>query len=247
MIAFSAGISRAQTMDFDFFSINKWIIELGAVVLIVRKSGYLPANSPYQVSRTLNFRADPSKLSDIGLIEKYQQSKDQQLVLILMERYASQISGMAFRYFRERDDILDFKSDLFEKLVRKLTEIDAGDIRQPERWLCRLITNLALDGIRRKKTYRGHTLDFAIERESSPESDSVSLKALDNPHLHAALKQLSDEERNCLEKIYFEEMSYQEIMKETGFTFNQVRGYRDRAIRRLRSLLNDDFSEYFSH
>lgn len=194
----------------------------------------------------MNFRADSSKLSDTGLIEKYQQTKDQQLVLVLMERYASQISGMAFRYFRERDDILDFKSDLFEKLVRKLAEVDANDIRQPERWLCRLITNSALDGIRRKKTYRGHTLEFAVEREARPESDSVSLKALDNPHLHDALNQLSEEERSCLEKIYFEEMSYQEIMKETGLSFNQVRGYRDRAIRRLRGLLKDDFSEYFS-
>jgi RNA polymerase sigma-70 factor (ECF subfamily) len=198
------------------------------------------------VSKFLNSRADPQKLSDVGLIEKYQQTKDQHLVVVLMERYAPQISGMAFRYFRDRDDIMDFKSDLFEKLVRKLDEIDVDNIRQPERWLCRLISNSALDGIRRKKTYRGHTLEFAVEREAAPGSDSVSLKRLDNPHLHAALTQLSAEERNCLEKIYFKEMSYQEIMKETGFTFNQVRGYRDRAIRRLRDLLKDDFSEYFS-
>jgi RNA polymerase sigma-70 factor (ECF subfamily) len=198
------------------------------------------------VAKLLNLRSDPQKLSDLGLIEKYQQTGDQNLVLALMERYSSQISGMAFRYFREKDDILDFRNDLFEKLVHKLREVDPATIRQPERWLCRLITNAALDGIRKSKTYRGHTLEFAMEREASPETDATAIRQLDNPQLHAALAQLSEEEKSCLEMVYFRDMTYQEIMKETGLTFNQVRGYRDRGIRHLRDLIKDDFSEYFS-
>ena len=132
------------------------------------------------------------------------------------------------------------------KLVEKLKEIDTTEIRSAERWLCGVIRNAARDRLRKLNTYRGHTLGFAVEREANPDSDKVNLKRLDNPHLHAALEKLNASERICIEKIYFEEMSYQDIMKEHGFTFNQVRGYRDRAIKRLRDLLGSDFSEYFS-
>ncbi|HHG84462.1 MAG TPA: hypothetical protein ENJ82_06920, partial [Bacteroidetes bacterium] len=63
---------------------------------------------------------------------------------------------------------------------------------------------------------------------------------------HTALKSLKDEERLCIRMIYLEELSYQEVMAQTGYSFNQVRGYRDRAVRRLRTLLQDDFADYFT-
>ena len=198
------------------------------------------------MARFFNFRVNPKALSDIELIQKFQKNGDQQLVVILMERYVSQITGMAYRYFRDQEDIEDFRSDLFEKLVRKLREADTEEIRQFERWLCRLIKNTALDTLRRKQTYRGYTLDFARVREESPEAAQIDLKSMDNPLLHTALKSLKDEERLCIRMIYLEELSYQEVMAQTGYSFNQVRGYRDRAVRRLRTLLQDDFADYFT-
>lgn len=196
--------------------------------------------------KLLNFRADPKKLSDAALIKRYQKTSDQDLIVVLMERYVPQISGLAYRYFRDQDDIADFRSDLFEKLVRKLDQVDTAEIRQFDRWLCRLIKNTALDTLRKQQTYRGYTLDFAEAREANPESDRINLKVMDNPHLHTALKTLKEEEQLCIRMIYFEELSYQEVMGQTGFSFNQVRGYRDRAIRRLRSLLQGDFADYFT-
>ncbi|MEM0999326.1 MAG: sigma-70 family RNA polymerase sigma factor [Bacteroidota bacterium] len=198
------------------------------------------------MTRILNFRGRSGKLSGTALIQKYQQTGDQRLVVALMEEFSSQITGIAFKYFKDHDDILDFRNDLFVKLVETLREVDTTQIRSAERWLCRLIRNAALDCLRKRNTYRGHTLGYATEREANPRVDRVNLKPLDNPLLHRALQELNAGERICIEKIFFEEMSYQDIMQEHGFTFNQVRGYRDRAIRRLRTLLKDDFAEYFS-
>ena len=53
------------------------------------------------------------------------------------------------------------------------------------------------------------------------------------------LQHLNSDESACLEAIYLKGHNYQEVMASHGWTFNQVRGYRDRGIRKLRQLLTD--------
>ncbi len=154
---------------------------------------------------------------------------------MLIERYSAQISGMSFRYFRNEDDVKDFSSELFLKLSDKLRVLELREGEDFGRWMVRFVRNAIIDQLRSKHSRDRHQEQFGLqavlseEQSHDFEADSVGL----------ALKQLSEQERTCIEAIYLQETSYQDIMQEHGYTFNQVRGYRDRGIRKLRELLSD--------
>lgn len=69
-------------------------------------------------------------------------------------------------------------------------------------------------------------------------------RQMDLNGLKKAIANLSEKERLIVEAIYFQEMSYQEIMETYGWSFNQVRGTRDRAMKKLKAVLEADFSDY---
>lgn len=154
---------------------------------------------------------------------------------MLLERYAAQVSGMAFRFFRNEDDVKDFTSELFLKLCEKLKSVKVNDREEFGSWMVSFVRHAIIDQMRRQNTYTKHlekqALNAVLYEEQSHQFDPDQLSM--------ALEQLPENERLCVKEIYLEETSYQDLMEKHGFTFNQVRGYRDRGIRRLRQLMSD--------
>jgi RNA polymerase sigma factor (sigma-70 family) len=180
-------------------------------------------------------------LSDNDLVEAYQRQEDPHVISILMERYASAIVGMSMKYLKDEEAVRDFSGDLFLKLRKKMRN---AEIRNFKSWLLTMVSN-QLNDLNRKTKVRQ---DYKI-RVSSNGQEIVEEELdfeMDKAHLANALLSLSEEERLVIQRIYYHGESYQEIMETQQWTFNQVRGKRDRAITKLRGLLANDFTHYFN-
>ncbi|MEL6671501.1 MAG: sigma-70 family RNA polymerase sigma factor [Bacteroidota bacterium] len=177
--------------------------------------------------------------SDQELIQLYRQTRNQQIVSILLDRYKDPIVGMATRFFKDEDAVRDFAGDLFVKLVEKLGQ---AEIRNFKSWVCTLVRNRLYDHSRKDKVRKLY--QSGLQEELDHSLNRVD-RSVDYQYLTSALSELSENEQLCLQGIYFEDKSYQELMEEHGWTFNQVRGMRERAIKKLRAHLGKEFEAYF--
>lgn len=173
------------------------------------------------------------ELSDETLIEKYQMTLDTIYVSALMQRYARQITAFAWKGLGNDEEVKDFSQDVFVKLSAKLKD---AKIESFKSWLYRFMQNLIIDKGRRRKLFD----DFVAEQEGLEESADIPReieRQLDDIHLKSAIADLNERERACIEMLYYEESSYAEIMKATGLNFNQVRGLKDRTLKKLKERL----------
>ena len=173
------------------------------------------------------------ELTDEALIEQYKMTQDTHYVSMLMQRYARQITAFAWKSWQNEEEVQDFSQDVFVKLAAKL---QTSDVEHFKSWLYRFMQNLVHDKGRRRKLFD----DFVATQETDGGDEIIGQleSDLDNEHLKQAMDSLNERERICLEMLYFEERSYADIMKATGLTFNQVRGLKDRTLKKLREQLN---------
>lgn len=192
------------------------------------------------ISRAKSSRnSDLLELSDAELLARYRDQADLQVISVLMHRYQDLIVGIAMKFLKDREEVRDFVSRLYLKLVDKLEQ---SEVKNARAWLCMVTMNLLRDDNRKgivREQYR-KTLKEEIEWSSRRTEFRI-----DASLIHQAMAEaLSDKEQQVLRAIYFDEKSHREIMDETGWTFNQVRGLRERAVRKLRDRLGNDFSDY---
>lgn len=179
------------------------------------------------------------ELSDSGLLQHYQANADLQVISVLLDRYKDLIVGMSMRFLKDREEVRDFIGKLYLKLAEKLEQ---SEVKNAKAWLCMVTMNLLRDGNRKQEVRDQYRRTLQEEIEWSEHKTDFQL---DTTHLHAALANcLSDKEQTIVKMIYFEDMSYKDIMDETGWSFNQVRGLRERAIHKLKNGLSGEFSDY---
>ncbi|GAB4419057.1 MAG: sigma-70 family RNA polymerase sigma factor [Bacteroidia bacterium] len=182
-------------------------------------------------------------LDDARLVIHYCETRDGRAVSVLLDRYADLIVGKSVRYLQDAADVEDFANDLFVRLTEKLP---TSDIRSFKPWLMTLVTNMLHDIGRGRGTRDKHFKIIGERMMRDGRSDSMDADLdMDRDLLYEALDTLNDLEQRCLRKLYFLDMSYQEIMEEEDLTFNQLRGMRDRCIKKLREKLGTDFVAYF--
>jgi len=177
---------------------------------------------------------------DQELVRLYQRTQDLRAVSVLLDRYADVIAGIAMRQLRDEEAVRDFAGDLYLKLTDKLLNTEVVHVKS---WLLTTVNN-ALTDLGRKARVRREYRERV--RATSPVGTEVpSGMPLDQHYLTGALHTLSEREQRCVQYIYFQDLSYQEIMELEGWTFNQVRGMRDRAMKKLRQALGPEFQQYF--
>jgi RNA polymerase sigma-70 factor (ECF subfamily) len=183
-----------------------------------------------------------SGLSDKGdqeLLAYFHQTQDTQAIAILMERYNGLIYGMAMRWLKDSERVNDFAGDLYIKMYEYLQKNQVDNFSA---WLGRTVRN-RLHDLKRKDKVRE---DYASQPQLSMHQTEAKMNwELDHQALQQAMGNLSEVEQTVIRGVYFEEKSYYEIGDEQSWTFNQVRGARERAIRKLKAALKNDFENYF--
>lgn len=181
--------------------------------------------------------SDQMKFTDIELIEAFRSSGDLALVSQLMDRHREAITGMAYNYLKDREEVQDFAQELFIRLRDKL---EKAEIRNPRSWLLTVVRNMLVDKFRSKATRKEVLTEQLVERGEwdgeGNEKESMFKQ------LESEIEGLSEQEQFVIDRIYLKSESYAKISEETGMTFNQIRGYRDRAIAKLRTRMRPNIS-----
>ena len=162
----------------------------------------------------------------------------------LVARHRDKIFARALSLTRNEDEALELSQTAWVKGWQRLHQFqgEAGFAT----WMTRIVINLSLDHLRRKKRQRTDSLEALIEEA---EGNEASLPVLTvNPtagmerqelraEIDAALGQLSTEHRTVLVLHEFEDMDYKEIARSTGCSLGTVMSRLFYARRKMAALL----------
>lgn len=129
-------------------------------------------------------------------------------------------------------DAEDLTMECFAKLP---TLILKHDIAFFKGWLYTVARNLALAFLRKNKTNQTTQLDEQLT--SLPDEESaIDIEGQLNL-LEWAIPQLKPHQKTCIVLFYIEQLSYEQIMTQTGYSFNEVKSYVQNGKRKLKLLM----------
>jgi RNA polymerase sigma-70 factor (ECF subfamily) len=159
-----------------------------------------------------------SQKSDTELISDYRENGNEQAFEEIVNRYIPLVFVICSKYLNEEDS-RDASFEIFEKLIFLLKQHDIANFRS---WLHVVAKNHCLMLKRqsdRKGLYLIDPCEFehiAAEDDRKENSRYTDLKS--NPEkISAAVNQLKEPQRLCIQYFYYLEKSYKEISKLTGF------------------------------
>lgn len=159
---------------------------------------------------------------------------------LLVERHGALLFRLAYRITGNEHDAEDAVQEGLVKAYRNLAQFDA---RAPVRsWLCRIVSNAALDLLRRRARRPEEPLQSESESEELPGSaqphlDRLVFGAQVQRRLHWAMNRLSATERTAFALRHYEGLSSAEIGGALGIDANAAKQSVFRAVRKLRLAL----------
>jgi RNA polymerase sigma factor (sigma-70 family) len=181
------------------------------------------------------FAKRQSKLTDLELIAKYQQSGRARWMGELFNRHAHLVFGVCLKYLKNEPEAKDATLGIFEKL---LSDLKSQQIEKFEHWLYRVAKNHCLMILRKQQTAQKHQVH--LNGNENPEEELSDKLLLDArlEHLHEAIGQLNDEQKQCLTLFYLEQKSYQEVADLTGSSIKSVKSSIQNGKRNLKIKLS---------
>jgi len=182
----------------------------------------------------------PDDLEDKDLIQLYRDTRDTKLIGILFDRYAHLVYGIALKYFDREDDRKEAVMQVFEKLYEALLQFEIANFKS---WLYSVAKNQCLMIIKKENTvsfndqmplknFQQEFMEFE-EAFSLNHGSEIQLEE----KLHDFMKELTEEQRICVDLFYLQEKSYKEIADETHYSFNQVKSFIQNGKRNLKIML----------
>ncbi len=176
---------------------------------------------------------------DLDLINRYKETGHNRYVGDLFQQYQNLILGTCIKYLKDREEAKDATMDIFEGLLVKLQSHEVSNFKS---WLYTFTRNHCLMFIRKRKGI--------IEEEFQPEKiEQTFMESPDFEHLDteaqsesevlkAAMAQLKEHQRRCIQLFYLEELSYRDVADRTGFELKKVKSYIQNGKRNLQLLLS---------
>ena len=182
--------------------------------------------------------------SDEQLITAFRVSGDERLISELFGRYLHLVHGVCMKYADAPEDRGDIVMNVFEKM---LTDLPKVEITSFNSWLYALSRNECISWLRHRDRYNARVGNWGNEKKSSDlvveneASERLNTEEEDiEARLEDALGHLDERQRACIHLFFFEQMSYKEISKATGFEVSDVKSHLQNGKRRLRNLLTDN-------
>ena len=179
-------------------------------------------------------------ISDSELLNLFYSDKDPQWVGVLLERYTLLLLGVCMKYLKDENEAKDCVQQIFLKV---LTEVPKYKIDYFKSWLYMVAKNHCLMKLRDrgakgvKELNEHHALASENNRQELLESEQTY------DLLEEALKELNEEQRQCVILFYLKKNSYTQISEKTGFSMMQVKSYIQNGKRNLRIILDRKMKE----
>lgn len=182
----------------------------------------------------LGKRAYLKTLNDEQLLEVFKEKRWPACIEELYNRYAHLIYGVQLKYTKNSADAEDLTMECFEKLPQLLLK---HDIAYFKGWIHTVARNLALGFLRKSKPEERVAIEefnfkvFEVDDATAIESELTLLEW--------ALPQLKEQQKTCVTLFYLQQYSYEQIMLQTGYSYNEVKSFIQNGKRKLKILMEE--------
>jgi RNA polymerase sigma-70 factor (ECF subfamily) len=152
---------------------------------------------------------------------------------VLVNRHEQAVHGMGLSFFRNPEDAADFSQEVFLKAYDNLPRFEGRS--RFSTWLYRIAYNTAVNRVSRRKEYHSLAEDETAAGDLTPEQ--ALLRDAAREAVSAAVKELPERYRICVDLFFFYDRSYQEIEIITGYPVNTIKSHVFRAKKLLREKL----------
>jgi RNA polymerase sigma-70 factor, ECF subfamily len=209
----------------------------GESTAVPPKEVLLPASLPIDA---VNGEDDETHIKEV--IKEIQAGKGH-LFKEVIDRYRSQVAGIAFKMVGDYDDAKDITQMVFVKTYYNINRFDAT--KRFSTWLYRIAVNASIDYIRKFKKHKFEELDDLTEPRDAPLQTQTPeqvyrLKELREYVLKAARK-LNEKQYTAFVLKDLEGLDIDEIAQIMGMPQATVRWYLHRARKHLRADLRRRF------
>ena len=164
----------------------------------------------------------------------------------LIARHRDKIYARAYSMMRNEEEAVDLSQEAWVKAWQRLVQFQ-GDSSFPT-WITRIVINLCLDQLRRRKRQRAESIEELDEESGGVERQMPVVTV--NPterlervelrqRIDRALSQLSVAHRTVMVLHEFEHMEYKEIAKTMNCSIGTVMSRLFYARRKMAALLAD--------
>ena len=158
------------------------------------------------------------------------------LFRLLVRQHEKAVFGMGLSFFGNSDDASDFAQEVFLKAYRSLSRFEGRS--RFSTWLYKIAYNTALNEVNRRKEYLSLAEEDADKLTNDADTpESAVLRSAAKEAVRAAIKELPERFRICVDLFFFYDRSYQEIELITGFPVNTIKSHVFRAKKILREKL----------
>ncbi len=161
----------------------------------------------------------------------------------LVRRHQTAVYNVAYRLVGEREEALDLAQEAFVRAYHLLASFDSERPFGP--WINRIVTNLALNGLARRRVptvsldAANNTTTAWTLPDDSADPERLYLQGEHQARLRQAILALPAAYRAVVELRHFQECSYEEIAATLEIPLSDVKSRLFRARRRLRQWLEE--------
>ncbi len=158
----------------------------------------------------------------------------------LYDRYVDIVFRFIYYRVNDRGMAEDFTSETFLRALRRISTITYQG-RDIGAWFITIARNIVLDHMKSARHRLEITTADTIEgKESSPSPEAAVLDALSSDRLMHAVKQLGDEQRDCVMLRFIQGFSVSETAAVMGKNDGAIKALQHRAVRKLAELVGGD-------
>ena len=180
-------------------------------------------------------------ITDQELLEQFYRNRDNELLGILLQRYTMLLLGVCMKYLKNEDLAKDSVQQVFLKAI---TELQKYKVEYFKSWIYMVAKNHCLMILRDKQGKIPAELNekMSVVTEEKDKKDFVQ-HDITLDVMNESLKELNDEQQQCVTLFYMQKKSYQEIAEQTGYSMMQVKSHIQNGKRNLKILIEKKLTE----
>jgi RNA polymerase sigma-70 factor (ECF subfamily) len=167
-------------------------------------------------------------------------SGDSTAFALLYDRYYGNVYGNLYAKTRSRAVAEDLTSDTFVRALRAMAGY-RSESRYFGAWLGKIARNVAIDHFTSPRS-RHETLVDDLARHTARREHRAGTSRFADLDLEAAIKQLPDKQRRCIELRFLLDLSVAETAAYLGVTHGAAKQLQWRGLRNLERLLHEEAS-----
>jgi RNA polymerase sigma-70 factor (ECF subfamily) len=174
-----------------------------------------------------------SNISDEELLKDYFNTGNRESLGALFARYTTLVYGVCLKYLKNKDDSKDAVHQIFEKLITDLKKVQVEYFRG---WLHTVTRNYCLMELRKEKPSVEIDHQYIPETAEDRLQEKLAAEA-SIEQLEEAVLLLNDGQRICIDLFYLQELSYEEVVNRTGYSYKEVKSFIQNGRRNLRMMI----------